>query len=107
MINEQDKLFKTGGNFASIIHVPLLTDPTVNPNIIPGICKILERYYLVYQMADIINKVNSRYQKALNSRMRLKGSKVILEQVTPEKQAEFDRRVKELERRRSERGQRI
>lgn len=103
MINEQEGLFKTGGNFASIIHVPLLTDPTVNPNIIPGICKTLERYYLVYHMAEIINDINSNYQKALGSKMRIKSGKFVLEQVTPEKQAEFDRRVKEFERRRAER----
>jgi len=70
--------------FATIIHVPLLVDPTVDPIIIPGICKVLERFYLVYRTKDLINLINTRAKKELPGKMRLKNKKLTLEQWSPE-----------------------
>jgi len=33
---------------------PLLVDSTISANIIPGICKVLERYLIVYKLDDLI-----------------------------------------------------
>jgi len=39
---------------------PCLTSASVSSSILPGICKVLERFILIYQMDDIIKSINRR-----------------------------------------------
>lgn len=80
---------------APIYHVPMLVDNSINPSIIPGVCKTIEKFYLTYKLRDVIDSINKQYNKQLgNSSLRIKGDILKLEQVSPEKQEEFDRRAK-------------
>ena len=44
----------------SIFVYPLLTSETINPNIIPGVCKSLEKYILVYRLDEIMRIVRKK-----------------------------------------------
>ena len=37
-----------------IIVFPMICSSNVSPNILPGICKVVEKYLLIYSMDDIL-----------------------------------------------------
>ena len=39
---------------------PMLVSPNVNPGVLPGICKALERFVIIYKMDDLAKKFNIR-----------------------------------------------
>ena len=79
---------------APIYHVPMLVDNSINPSIIPGVCKTIEKFYLTYELKNVIDSVNEQYGKQLeNSFLKIKGNILKLEQVSSEKQRGFDRRA--------------
>jgi len=43
-----------------IIVFPLLTDESISPNIMPGLCKTLEKFILIYQLDAIMKMTGSR-----------------------------------------------
>jgi len=67
---------------------PLIVSKTVNPNILPGVCKALEKYIYMYELDDVIEIANknikdnkrkdSRYNfiKKVGSALRLESSDV-------------------------------
>ncbi len=60
-----------------IVIYPLVTSKTINPNIIPGVCKALEKYVLVYKLDALINDVNAQLKKE-----KKKGKKQMVRHIT-------------------------
>lgn len=46
-----------------IVVYPLITSKTVNPNILPGVCKALEKYIYIYEVDSIIEAANKSIKK--------------------------------------------
>lgn len=54
-----------------IIVFPLISSKNVSPNILPGVCKSIEKYLLVYKLDQIMEQANKRIKKS-DKRRRLK-----------------------------------
>lgn len=46
-----------------IVIWPLIVSKTVNPNILPGVCKALEKYIYIEQMDDVIEAANQNIKQ--------------------------------------------
>lgn len=53
---------------------PLITDATISQNIIPGICKVLERYLIIYKMDDLISMGSPSQMIASKGKVYVAGS---------------------------------
>ena len=50
-----------------IVVYPMITSKTINPNVLPGICKALEKYVLVYELEDLLKKTNAKIAKSIDA----------------------------------------
>lgn len=69
-----------------IVVYPLIVSKTINPNVLPGICKALEMYVLAYDLDNALDRANEQIKKMTkrgNFKIRAVGSrkKLTLEQV--------------------------
>jgi len=48
-----------------IVNYPMLTSSTISPGIIPGICKLVERYILVHEIDSITDSVHQKITRAI------------------------------------------
>jgi hypothetical protein len=62
-----------------IVIYPLIVSKTVNPDVLPGVCKALEKYILVYKQDKLFDTVNKELVKKAKSKagkeQRRKGGK--------------------------------
>ena len=56
-----------------IVVYPMLVSRAVGPNVIPGICKMIENYIMLYSMDDVLSEV--RIQAKMNYKIR--GKKIM------------------------------
>lgn len=56
-----------------IVIYPMLVSRAVGPNVIPGICKMIENYIMLYSMDDVLSEV--RIQAKMN--YKIKGKKIM------------------------------
>ena len=47
-----------------IVNYPMLTSTTISPGIIPGICKLVERYILVHEVDSITDSIQQKITRA-------------------------------------------
>lgn len=68
----------------SVTVFPLITSKSVNPNVLPGVCKALEKYLIVYRQDAIMNKLGEKYNKEGKGKLKLKRGRFVLEQLVHE-----------------------
>lgn len=57
-----------------ILVYPMLTSSSVNPTILPGLIKTVEKYIIIYNMNDVLNHANSIISKSAGTAKGLAGA---------------------------------
>ncbi len=63
-----------------ILVYPMLVSKSVSPNIIPGICKVMERNIIIYKMDEVVKYLNSSAQSLRNHKLVSDGKRLYLKE---------------------------